>query len=555
MSVIIETNETLLVDDFNDFGYYLVNIEEEVNGILSEEARTGRMFEGNYDSKEWGFISDTRYTKVYFSFNEIAEPLSFWIKDVEMQIKVIKCWVATLVPKYSIETIKKYFSYLNKFLILSHNLDDNYLEDVQKFLLHKCNDRQRWSNCIAVLNFLDFFDREQHQNYKRELLDIKNDINFKNVIGSVRTLPSGKDILAFSRVIEDYFLRVQKDDRNYFKFYPIYLWWKISNLIPMRPSEFCGIRRDSLFEENNRCYIKLPRLKQKDNRHKIQIVDQISLPLSVYKELQEYRVLTIPFGHSETLISSASIIDLQDSNNYFDKRFTYNNFVSLLGKFYKEIIDEEYQLTYGEKIRPGDTRHFAFLNLMRQGYHPVEIARLGGHTSLQAQYHYHQHMEYWVDVEIVQLMQKFNFFRGNESSEESFNSAANSFDDEFIREKILKPSETGFEEAVDIGICTDPDMYCQVDKCFYCDYWKISQDEYLLRKEELEKEVQNSRSEIDKLLKTLKNLYRVALNESLEHDFSEFNQDFNKDLFYTKSQLDTVLNKTLNFSNNLAKRR
>ncbi|MEE3953435.1 site-specific integrase [Peribacillus frigoritolerans] len=555
MSVIIETNETLLVDDFNDFGYYLVNIEEEVNGILSEEARTGRMFEGNYDSKEWGFISDTRYTKVYFSFNEIAEPLSFWIKDVEMQIKVIKCWVATLVPKYSIETIKKYFSYLNKFLILSHNLDDNYLEDVQKFLLHKCNDRQRWSNCIAVLNFLDFFDREQHQNYKRELLDIKNDINFKNVIGSVRTLPSGKDILAFSRVIEDYFLRVQKDDRNYFKFYPIYLWWKISNLIPMRPSEFCGIRRDSLFEENNRCYIKLPRLKQKDNRHKIQIVDQISLPLSVYKELQEYRVLTIPFGHSETLISSASIIDLQDSNNYFDKRFTYNNFVSLLGKFYKEIIDEEYQLTYGEKIRPGDTRHFAFLNLMRQGYHPVEIARLGGHTSLQAQYHYHQHMEYWVDVEIVQLMQKFNFFRGNESSEESFNSAANFFDDEFIREKILKPSETGFEEAVDIGICTDPDMYCQVDKCFYCDYWKISQDEYLLRKEELEKEVQNSRSEIDKLLKTLKNLYRVALNESLEHDFSEFNQDFNKDLFYTKSQLDTVLNKTLNFSNNLAKRR
>src|SRR5699024_12777022 len=59
------------------------------------------------------------------------------------------------------------------------------------------------------------------------------------------------------------------------------------------------------------------------------------------------------------------------------------------------------------KIRPNDTRHFAFLNLMTQGYHPVEIARLGGHNSLNSQYHYHQHVEYWVASEVMELMLNF----------------------------------------------------------------------------------------------------------------------------------------------------
>jgi integrase len=554
LSVLIDKNESILLDEFNDFIYDLNNIEDEIYNIITKEIHSGRMVQGNFDSEVWGFICDTRHTNIDFPFYEIEEALSFWSKDVELQVKVIKYWIVTLIPNYSIETIKKYFSYLKKFITRSHNFDQVFLEDVENFLLYKCNDRQKWSNCVAILNYLDFFEIEEHQPYKNMLLDVKSKIQLKNVGGAVRNLPSAKDVLAFSKVVEDFFSKIGKGSSIFFKYYPIYLWWKITNLIPMRPSEFCAIQRDSLFEENNRYYIKLPRLKQKDNQHKIQIIDQIAIPLILSNELKEYIVLTIPFGNTETLISSPSIGLQEDSINYFENRFTYNNFVWLLDNFYSEIINERYHLFYKEKIRPGDTRHFAFLNLMRQGYHPVEIARLGGHTSIQAQYHYHQHMEYWVDVEIVQLMEKFTFYNSNESSN-STNSAANFFDEEFIREKVLKPSETNFEERLEIGICTDPNMYCQVDKCFYCDHWKINEEEYLLTKEELFKEFQDCRSEIDRLLKTLKNLYKVALSESLELDFSEYNQDYNKDLFYTKGQLDTILNKAMNFSKNLSKRR
>ena len=39
----------------------------------------------------------------------------------------------------------------------------------------------------------------------------------------------------------------------------------------------------------------------------------------------------------------------------------------------------------------------------------------------------------------------------------------------------------------------------------------------------------------------------MAISESLEEDFSEFNQEFNRDLLMTKNQLDTSVHKMLNF--------
>ena len=44
----------------------------------------------------------------------------------------------------------------------------------------------------------------------------------------------------------------------------------------------------------------------------------------------------------------------------------------------------------------------------------------------------------------------------------------------------------------------------------------------------------------------------MAISESLEEDFSEFNQEFNRDLLMTKNQLDTSVHKMLNFSSKLA---
>ena len=97
----------------------------------------------------------------------------------------------------------------------------------------------------------------------------------------------------------------------------------------MRPAEFCDIDRHALSEENGRFYIRLPRLKQK-NHHKIQIIDKISIPQKLYREIENYITMTNTFGPSITLISDASIkLKRQyDRPEYFktDLDITISNF-------------------------------------------------------------------------------------------------------------------------------------------------------------------------------------------------------------------------------------
>ncbi|BCC00639.1 hypothetical protein BCJMU51_2846 [Bacillus cereus] len=75
-------------------------------------------------------------------------------------------------------------------------------------------------------------------------------------------------------------------------------------------------------------------------------------------------------------------------------------FYRAIERVYDFKVEQEYQL------RPNDTRHLAFMSLMMQGYSPVEIARLGGHKTIQTQLHYSSHKEYWVDSEVFKLMKK-----------------------------------------------------------------------------------------------------------------------------------------------------
>ena len=55
-----------------------------------------------------------------------------------------------------------------------------------------------------------------------------------------------------------------------------------------------------------------------------------------------------------------------------------------------------------------------------------------------------------------------------------------------------------------------------------------------IKRQEIELELNNCKSEVSSLIKTLNNLYGMAISESLEEDFSEFNQEFNRDLLMTK---------------------
>ncbi|MGM0835880.1 MAG: site-specific integrase [Bacillota bacterium] len=535
------------IDDFNDFSFEYTNeLIELANQMFLERKLEMIIIGSEFEDEEWRLVCQSRHKSYVINFNDYIDQIRFFTSNYQQIVFSLKCWFILQLPNRSVESLKKYLDYLFEFICTSKLFDKNIIENVRDYLNYECSDTKRWNLIIPTLNYLDFYDDLDSYSYRKMLSDIKKEINMENVGGKVRKLPSSQDVLAFSNILNEYFSKLTVENKDYINYYPVFLWWQLSNLIPMRPSEFCAIERESVFIENENFYIKLPRKKQRNKKHKVQIIDKIQIPKEVFMNLQEYILATKKYGRSITLISPKSTFNNRKNSigDYKDHRFTYCDLQYILYKFYKEVIDKNDNFKYNDRIKLGDTRHFAFLNLMRQGYHPVEIARLGGHTSLHAQYHYQQHLDYWVDVEIVQLMYRFNHNKNKSNLGKDSNYNQIYLDDTFINEKVLKPSSTEFKMELDIGFCTDPIMNCQTDHHFYCEHWRISPEEFSEKKEFILNEFKHCKNEIDRLTSTLKNLFLIALNESLsEEDLGELNIEFNKDLHFAKNDLDAVIHK------------
>lgn len=561
----------IVLDDFNDEGFDLEYSIEQAQLHL-DEVNKKPLSNCDLESEVWEIEDSLAQSRQIIDFNEIKNAIQFYdaIPNKEEFVLVLKCWTAALTSNISAPHVREYLKVVTTFITVSNGLNPSSIKVVEKYLKHECNDIQRYITANAALNFLDYYEQaDPNSSYTSFLAELKDDINLDDVIGDIRKLPPSSDVLAFSWVLEDFWQNVKVGSSEYFKYFPIYLWWLLTNLIPLRPSEFCHIERNCLLKEGNNHYIRLPRKKQKTWK-RIQIIDKILIPQELYTLIEDYKSETEKFGHTVTLIHYPSIPSLPSKQKLNPYIFTRANLKHLIEAFYDNIVFQQYgysfeqvkkkdiekvsipdevdlKHTITQRIKPGDTRHFAFLNLMRQGYHPVEIARLGGHATLNAQYHYHQHTEYWVDTEILQLMLKFTMQQS--FTNERQDSTVNLFVDyEFKKRCIFRPANSDVKIPVEIGYCTDPYQNCRVEDCLLCDSWRITPEEFREKSSEIEKKMQESDSEVNRLINVLKNLHRLALQQSSrDEDFSEQNPIFNKDLIMTRNELNNALQKFVKY--------
>ena len=92
---------------------------------------------------------------------------------------------------------------------------------------------------------------------------------------------------------------------------PILIWWKITAVIPMRPSELCSkLTRECLIEEDEKYYIYVNRIKSGDASNKgvvrkggIPLLNKIQITKEIYDLINDYIEKTNEYGHTETLFS------------------------------------------------------------------------------------------------------------------------------------------------------------------------------------------------------------------------------------------------------------
>jgi integrase len=332
----------------------------------------------------------------------------------------------------------------------------------------------------VITQFLNFSNIASY----KELLNIANQISNAPIKG-IRDLPKFNDTLVFDFIINEF----QKNWNSYEKliFFPIILWWRITLVIPMRVSEFCSLEYDCIkSDSSNKFFLKIPRKKVRARgENEVEIVDILEINRDLVELILDYKETTKGFRTTPYLLSYDAYCESKRVKQCFGARsykknkdkFTRSQLRLLINHFYDDIVETKYALKDLERVNPMDTRHFAFCNMMLQGFNMLTIARIGGHKTLHAQMHYFSHLEQLSQSSVQYLADQHNKF----GSMDIVNSTLG------IKERSLRAKavlSNYSEEALksfapmEFGYCTFDPVHCPVGDCRHCPHLYIPESEF-----------------------------------------------------------------------------
>ena len=113
-----------------------------------------------------------------------------------------------------------------------------------------------------MLEFLSMLPIAETENEVMERfmdkIDALADLQYSDHAKKQRPLASFDSNFLFNDIINDYWNQDLENDTRLF-YYPLYLWWQITAIIPLRPREFILTPRDCLEEKKDGSYITLRR--------------------------------------------------------------------------------------------------------------------------------------------------------------------------------------------------------------------------------------------------------------------------------------------------------
>lgn len=575
----------IAAEDFN-----LEDLEEEMSnnldgsGILQEGSFYKGSSKGIFSDDLWIVENELTQEFKYFKFYELDK---FKFLGLKENTKIlIKCWIAyMLMEGYNASGLLTKYNHLIRVIELTNNFDESHIEAEKRLNLRSMLESLDYNIDSIVKGTVSYVDYVIQVNVgtNNKILQ-KYSYFFKLLIkgtsgSNVRNLPRNIDIIRFDYYVKRFF----EEEQNVFLrlyFMPILLWWKITNIIPMRPSELCfKIKRNCLKIKDNKYYLKISRVKQSNIKHKhkqkarLPILDKVEITKKIYDLVDAYIKETDSYGKSETLISYRAYDGCRAEINKIGsyecfKNPVYNKYNldafsceilnTLIKNFYSVIIEKRYKdKDIIDKVKMGDTRHFAFTSLMIQGIDPVQIAMIGGHTTLHAQGSYESNVSFYVDSEMVNLVnlnQIVNIKPLKTLKDIVFNQVQN------CPKNVNECLET--EEGIGYCMCDfeNEEVTCEDENyCFYCSKWWCEpiEDNYIklvrLVKESViplkEKQVREEELFLNKIMANFKteNINGVlAINK-------DYKEEYERKRLLLKSNVDNLIEIKASIYNSLNK--
>ena len=248
--------------------------------------------------------------------------------------------------------------------------------------------------------------------------------------GKARDLASFDSYFEFNDLLKEYWASdIDKDERLFY--YPLYLWWQITAVLPLRPREFLVTPRNCLRKAEDGYYLSVRRDKLKGSDRKVTyrietdyMINEYRIPDALAEEIQKYLDFTSEYDATEidTLFVTDSHYHKWLQKKHSNSRyFTYINMGTVLRYFFGEIVSGRYGYKVirdrGEQyshmkdheiqyIYLGDTRHLAMINILAEGGTPVLAMALAGHSNIDISMHYAGNLTSLIECRVYRQYKK-----------------------------------------------------------------------------------------------------------------------------------------------------
>lgn len=418
----VNTAEQLVSSSLN---YFVITNEviENARVVFDEYKKAGIIKSlSSFDDSVWYTTNEYSNVGLYFDISPFHYKKYKDIFRISLSdfILYIKSYITVILEKNVLVTINNFL--LDVRHIICTHPDEIYgtTKKIRLNLPHMCSD------------FFSMLPTAEDNEKIEELILAMDSYAELNILSShhcKRTLADFDSYFIFNDIINDYWeSELTTEDRLFY--YPLYLWWHFTGVIPLRPREFLLTSRNCLStDKDNNYYLSVRRNMLKGGKNKVshKINDDYSfftckISEHLYLAVQKYIELTTSFDNTEinTLFVTDPHYRKWKQKKHSDSRFlTYVNMNTILKYFYREIIHEKYgyQITFNISdrhledheigyIHLGDTRHLALINIIQEGGSPVTAMLLAGHTNDIMASHYYSNIENLIECKTYRQYRK-----------------------------------------------------------------------------------------------------------------------------------------------------
>ncbi len=201
-----------------------------------------------------------------------------------------------------------------------------------------------------------------------------------------RELTDFRKYLRFDRYVNTFWGNASQKEKEYF--FPVFLWWKLTSILPLRVTEFLLTPRDCIRTEQGRWLITVRRTRLKKKQGQVgytieadYTLHEYEIPDWIAKEISEYQA--IQTDHDSHTRDTLFYLDRKTMMGYL----TYTQMKGKLNEFKEKVTgDKRYP------VKLGDTRHLAMINLILSGGSPVICRELAGHESIDISSNYYANL-------------------------------------------------------------------------------------------------------------------------------------------------------------------